>query len=370
MSIYLDSAATTYVYPEVAEIVKFYNVNNFYNPSATYSAGKNIKKELEGCRKSIAEMINAEPEEIYFTSGGTESDNWACSFAKKSGKHIITSTIEHKAILETLKNYKNVTYVKTDKEGFINPYSVRNAIKNDTVMITIMMANNEIGTIEPVDEIGKIASESNLIFHTDAVQAFGHINIDVQKSEINMLSASSHKFHGPKGCGFLYASKNIGIEPFIYGGGQENGMRSGTENIPGIMGMVKAAEISYGRMKLINNKMEKINKYIVNRLLNEVDGCIYNGSRTKRLSNNINLCFSGIDGTALLTLLDIKGIYASGASACNSRERKSHVLTAIGVPEEYIRGSIRMTLDERIDIKHAEYVVENIKRCVAYLRNK
>lgn len=370
MSLYLDNAATTYTYPEVAEIVKFYSVNQFYNPSAIYSAGSKIKEKIEEGRYIIARFINAKPNEIIFTSGGTESDNWACDYGKLTCGHIITSTIEHKAILKAFENYKNITYVKPDCEGVISPYSIEKSIKNDTTMISVMMANNEIGTIEPIDEIGFVAKNYNLVFHTDAVQAFGHIPIDVKKSNINIMSASSHKFHGPKGCGFIYVDKKVKLSPYIVGGGQENGMRSGTENVPGILGMVRAAELSYDRLQQKNEKMKKINMYIKKRILSEIDGCIYNGSSDKRLPNNLNFCFRGIDSGALITLLDMDGIYVSGASACNRDKNKSYVLTEIGVPEEYLGGSIRITIDERIGYRQADFIVNSIKKYVYYLRNK
>lgn len=367
--IYLDNAATTLMYPEVRDTVSYYE-KYFYNPSSPYSASKKIRKELEKARTKLADMINAQPEEIYFTSGGTESDNWACNHAKAKRGHIITTAIEHKAVLMPLNDYNNKTIIKPMPDGAVNVSAIEQAIKRDTVMISVMTANNETGTLQPVDEIGRLAKEYNIIFHTDAVQAFGHIKIDVKKIGADMLSASSHKFHGPKGCGFLYADKNTGIKPFIYGGGQERGQRSGTENVPGILGMVKAAEILHRIMDENNRKLRKINDYMTDRILNEIDDCICNGNRENRLSNNINVSFGNIDGKALLVLLDMEGVYVSGASACNGGKEKSYVLSSLGVPEKYADGTIRMTMDYTMNMKQADYVLNVLKKCVNYLRKK
>lgn len=367
MGIYLDNAATTYVYPEVVEIMKQYYKRNFYNPSAGYSGSRRIREDIDSARKTIADIINVQPEEIFFTSGGTESDNWVCNDAMSKKGHIITSTIEHKAMLMPIKDYMKKTLVSPDNYGYISPVRIRSAIRNDTVLVSIMTANNEIGTIQPIKAIGEMLKEYGILFHTDAVQAFAHIPIDVKTCHIHMLSASAHKFHGPKGCGFLYVSEDAGVSPFIRGGGQEYGKRAGTENVAGIIGMAVAAEISAKRMKMEKEWLEKIQKYITDRIISEIPDVIINGGK-ERLPNNMNFSFKDVDGSALLVMLEIEGIYASGGSACNSGSKASYVLEEIKVPEEYIRGSIRLTTDAGITMREADYVVYKIKQCVEYLR--
>lgn len=370
MGIYLDNAATTSVFPQVSYLMDKYATRLFYNPSSVYTGGRKNRELIEKSRKTIAELINAEPEEIYFTSGGTESDNWACNEGKRRRGHIITDTIEHKAIINSLRDYPNVSYVKPDEKGVIHAGEIEKKIKKDTVMISVMMGNNEIGTIEPVDEIGNVAKNYGLIFHTDAVQAFGHMPIDVKKSAIDMMSASAHKFHGPKGCGFLYVRKGIDIMPYIAGGGQEKGKRSGTENVAGIIGMAKAAEICYANLEAWDKHLKSVNRYMTERLLKEIDGCILNGHETVRLSNNISICIKGINSRALIALLDIDGIYVSGGSACNTSHKKSYVLEEIGVRKEYIGGGIRISMDEGISLSQAEYTINRIKKHVSDLRSQ
>ena len=373
MGIYLDNAATTAMLPEVVEAMRPFYSGDFYNPSAGYVASKKVRVKIEEARERLAALINAEPEEIYYTSGGTESDNWACNEGIRKRGHIITSTIEHKAILEPLKAYENkggqISYVGVDSEGLIEPEHVRNLIRRNTVLITIMMANNEIGVIEPIGEIGNMAREYDVIFHSDAVQAFGHIPIDVSKLPVDMLSASAHKFNGPKGCGFIYIRKNTDIAPYIKGGGQERGMRSGTENVPGIIGMTVAAELSHKRMTKEREWNIRIRDYMLNRIRREIENVRLNGPKDKRLSNNISLSFKDVNANALLALLDIAGIYASAGSACNSKSGVSHVLQNIGVPKDYIYGTIRLTIGSFFTKKQADYVVDIIKQSVKVLRN-
>ena len=377
-TIYFDHAATTAVAPEVKEAMEPYFCENYGNASSLYELGYKSKEAINIARVNVAKAINTKPNEIYFTSCGSESDNLALKGVarahRQNGNHIITSRIEHPAVLNTCRQLEKegfkVTYLDVDKNGFIDLEELKNSINSKTILVSIMFANNEVGTIEPIKEISRIVHSNNAIFHTDAVQAFGHIEIDVKKIGADMLSASSHKFHGPKGCGFLYADKNTGIKPFIYGGGQERGQRSGTENVPGILGMVKAAEISHRIMDENNRKLRKINDYMTDRILNEIDDCICNGNRENRLSNNINVSFGNIDGKALLVLLDMEGVYVSGASACNGGKEKSYVLSSLGVPEKYADGTIRMTMDYTMNMKQADYVLNVLKKCVNYLRKK
>lgn len=367
MGIYLDNAATTYVYPEVVEIMKQYHKNNFYNPSAGYTNSRRVKEDISAARKTIANIINAEPEEIFFTSGGTESDNWVCNDAMRKRGHIITTTIEHKAVLVTLENYGRKTLVPPDEKGYVSPVKIRSAIRNDTVLVSVMTANNEIGTIQPVKKIGEMLVEYGILFHTDAVQAFSHIPIDVKEIHADMLSASAHKFHGPKGCGFLYLSKDAHVDAFIRGGGQESGKRAGTENVAGIMGMAYAAEISANRMKSEMEWLNKIKSYMTDRILKEIEDVRINGGE-ERLPNNMNFSFKDVDGSALLVMLEIEGIYGSGGSACNTGNKASYVLEEIKVPEDYIGGSVRLTTDSSMTMREAEYVVYKLKKCVDYLR--
>ena len=377
-TIYFDHAATTAVAPEVKEAMEPYFCENYGNASSLYELGYKSKEAINIARVNVAKAINTKPNEIYFTSCGSESDNLALKGVARAHRqnrnHIITSRIEHPAVLNTCRQLEKegfkVTYLDVDKNGFIDLEELKNSINSKTILVSIMFANNEVGTIEPIKEISRIVHSNNAIFHTDAVQAFGHIEIDVKKIGADMLSASSHKFHGPKGCGFLYADKNTGIKPFIYGGGQERGQRSGTENVPGILGMVKAAEISHRIMDENNRKLRKINDYMTDRILNEIDDCICNGNRENRLSNNINVSFGNIDGKALLVLLDMEGVYVSGASACNGGKEKSYVLSSLGVPEKYADGTIRMTMDYTMNMKQADYVLNVLKKCVNYLRKK
>lgn len=375
MGIYLDNAATTNLCREAAEAMRPYYGMEYYNPSSGYAASKRVKVKLEESRAVIAGLIGAKAEEIFFTSGGTESDNWAVNEGVRLKGHIISTAIEHKAILNPLNEYRmrngKVDIVYPDREGIVHPASIRMKINRSTKLVTVMMANNEIGTIQPIKDIGHMVHEHDIIFHTDAVQAFGHIPVNVDDLAVDMLSASSHKFHGPKGVGFLYARKETGLHPFMFGGGQERGMRGGTENVPGIIGMTAAAEVSVRRMKDSMAYCQKLNNHISYRILHEVPEAIINGSRESRLPNNISISFKGIDAQSLLVMLDMKGISASAGSACNTGSKSaSHVLKAINVPEEYIGGTLRLTIDSDITFRQADYAVDIIKMCVSGLRKK
>ncbi len=375
MKIYLDNAATTHMLPEVIEGMRPYYSQQFYNASAGYSDSSKVRKKFEECREQIASLINAQPEEIYFTSGGTEGDNWACNEGIRKKGHIITSCIEHKAVLNPLKNYAQyggaVTVLPVDRYGVVNIHTLKNSVRKNTVLLSVMMANNEIGTIEPVEEIGHAAKDYDILFHTDAVQAFGHIPIDVEKICVDILTASSHKFNGPKGCGFVYIRKDSKVRPFIRGGGQERGMRAGTENVPGIVGMTIAASISCKYLLHTKEYLTRINNYMKNRIINEIPDCIFNGPEKNRLPNNINVSFKDVDAQSLLVLLDMEGICASAGSACNTNDSEpSHVLKSINVPEEYINGSVRFTMDRSITYHQADYVVDILKQSIYNIRSK
>jgi len=376
--IYLDNAATTAVKPEVFEAMKPYYLENYSNPSSVYSFAGKAKKAVEDARERIAEALNAKSSEIYFTAGGSESDNWAikgtAEALKDKGRHIITSKIEHHAVLHTCdwleKNGYEVTYLDVDEDGIVSPESVEAAIRPDTILITIMFANNEIGTIEPIKEIGAVAKKHGVLFHTDAVQAFGHVPVDVQDMNIDMLSASGHKFHGPKGIGFLYLRNGVKMGALLHGGAQERSRRAGTHNVPGIIGMGEAVRIAMEEMEN-NAKVEtEIRDYLIQRIETEIPYVKVNGHRTKRLPNNVNVCFRFIEGESLLIMLDQKGICASSGSACTSGSLDpSHVLLAIGLIHEIAHGSVRLTLSEDTTKEEADYVVDSLKFIVDRLRS-
>ena len=376
--IYLDNAATTQVSEEVlSEMLPFFR-QIYSNPSAVYSFAGESKKAVDHARKQAATLIGANTEEIYFTGGGSESDNWALKAVAEAycskGKHIITSKIEHHAILHTCeyleKQGYEVTYLDVDEEGKISLEELKAAIRPDTILISIMAANNEIGTIEPIAEIGKIAHENGVLFHTDAVQAYGHIPINVDDMKIDMLSASGHKFNGPKGIGFLYIRTGIKSRSFIHGGAQERKRRGGTENVPGIAGMGKAVELAMADMEQRGEKERELRDYLIKRVLEEVPYTRLNGHRTNRLSNNANFAFQFIEGESLLIKLDMEGICGSSGSACTSGSLDpSHVLLAIGRPHEVAHGSLRLTLSQENTWEEMDYTVEKIKEIVAYLRN-
>lgn len=375
--IYFDNAATTQVYPEVFEEMKPYFTEYYGNPSSIYSFAGESKKAVDHARKSVADLINAKTDDIYFTSGGSESDNWALkataeAYASK-GKHIITSTIEHHAILHTCayleKKGFEITYVGVDENGVIKLDELKAAIRPDTILISVMAANNEIGTIEPIAEIGKIAHEHGILFHTDAVQAFGHIPIDVEAMNIDMLSASGHKINGPKGIGVMYIRKGVKILSFIHGGAQERKRRAGTHNVPGIVGIGKAAELAKNNMEQRSEYETKLRDYFISRIENEIPYAKLNGDRVKRLPNNINFSFEFIEGESMLILLDQKGICASSGSACTSGSLDpSHVLLAIGLPHEKAHGSLRLTISEKNTKEEVDFTVDELKKIIERLR--
>ena len=376
--IYLDNAATTAVRPEVLDAMMPYLKEEYANPSSIYTFAQKSKKVVDESRRTIAELLGAKEREIYFTSGGSEGDNWAlkgtAEALKAKGKHIITSKFEHHAILHTCEYLERqgyeVTYLDVDENGLVSPEAVEAAIRPDTILISIMFANNEIGTIEPIKEIGEIAKKHDIFFHTDAVQAFGHIVINVDEMHIDMLSASGHKFHGPKGIGFFYMRDTVKIGPLIHGGAQERSRRAGTHNVPGIVGIATAAKSAYEDLDQKMKQQAEIRDYAIDRILKEVPYCRLNGDRVKRLPNNINVCFRFVEGESMLIMLDQKGICGSSGSACTSGSLDpSHVLLAIGLPHEIAHGSLRMTLSEETTKEDMDYVVDNIKAIIERLRS-
>lgn len=376
--IYLDNAATTKTAPEVVEAMLPYFTEHFGNPSSVYGFAAANKEVITRQREIIADTLGAKSNEIYFTAGGSESDNWtliatAEAYASK-GKHLITSKIEHHAILHTCEYLEKkgfeVTYLDVDENGIVDLEQLKSAIREDTILISIMYANNEIGTIQPIREIGAIAHEHGILFHTDAVQAFGQVPINVDENQIDMLSASGHKLNGPKGIGFLYIRKGVKIRSFIHGGAQERRRRAGTENVPGIVGFGKAVERAVSTMEARTKKERELRDYLIERIEKEIPYCRLNGDRTKRLPNNVNFSFRFIEGESLLIMLDMKGICASSGSACTSGSLDpSHVLLAIGLPHEIAHGSLRMTLSEETTKEDLDYVVENLKEIVSNLRS-
>ncbi|AKB12099.1 MAG: cysteine desulfurase NifS [Methanosarcina thermophila] len=376
-AVYMDNSATTPVRKEVVEAMLPYMTENFGNPSSIYEIGKTSKHAINLARKKVADALGAEENEIYFTSGGTESDNWAIkgiAFANRDkGKHIITSSIEHHAVLHTCAWLEGqgfeVTYLPVDKYGMVSPDELRKAIRDDTILISIMFANNEIGTIQPIKEIGEIAKENQIYFHTDAVQAIGHVPIDVKKLNIDLLSLSGHKFEGPKGCGALYIRKGVKIDPLLHGGAQERKRRAGTENVPGIVGLGKAIELATAEIEESNRTLLKLRDRLIEGLL-KIPKTHLNGHPTQRLANNVNVTFEYIEGESLLLLLNAKGIYASTGSACNSSSLEpSHVLTACGVPHEIIHGSLRLSLGRMNTSEDVDRVLEVVPEIVQKLRN-
>lgn len=376
--IYLDNAATTSLKSEVLEEMMPILKENYGNPSSIYSIGRNARKEVEKSRQTVAEILGANPNEIFFTSGGTESDNWAIrgvAFAqlRKGKNHIITSKIEHHAVLHTVKELEKegfeATYLDVDKNGFVNPEDVKAAITEKTALVTVMYANNEIGTIQKISEIGKVCHEKGVIFHTDAVQAVGHLEINVKEQNIDLLSLSGHKFHGPKGVGALYVKKGVRILNLMQGGAQESNKRPGTENVAGIVGLAKALEISMQNRQEKNKNLEKKRDFLINELL-KIKRSRLNGDRTERLPGNVNISFEGIEGESLLLLLDAAGICASSGSACTSGSLDpSHVLLAIGLVHEVAHGSLRLSLDESTTMEELEYTVSEVKKIVERLRS-
>ena len=375
--IYADQAATTRM--SEAEINTMVSVmkENYGNPSSLYSFGQRAKEILEKAREDIAEVIGASPEEILFTSGGSESDNQAilsaAELGRRNGKtHIISSAFEHHAVLHTLEKLKksgfDITLLDVHENGIVSPEEVRNAIREDTCLVTIMYANNEIGTIQPISEIGMICRERNVLFHTDAVQAVGHIPLNVRTDQVDMLSASAHKFHGPKGVGFLYARKGIRLSSLIEGGAQEKGKRAGTENVPGIAAMAAALKEAADHLEERAAKVSALRDRLI-RGLGQIPHCALNGDAVRRLPGNVNFCFEGIEGESLLLLLDDKGIEASSGSACTSGSLDpSHVLLAIGRVHDVAHGSLRLSIGEELTEEEADYMIQFVQEVVAYLR--
>lgn len=376
--VYLDNAATTKVRPEVVEAMLPYFTEIYGNASAVYDFGQKCKQAIEDARETIGTSIGTRASNIYFTAGGSESDNWAlkgvAEVYKDKGKHIITTKIEHHAILHTCAYLEQqgyeVTYLDVDADGLVSPEDVKKAIRPDTILISVMFANNEIGTIEPIEEIGAIAHEHGILFHTDAVQAYAQVPIDVEKMHIDLLSASGHKLNGPKGIGFLYIRQGLKLKSFIHGGAQERKRRAGTENVPGIVGLGKAVEIAMATMDERIKKESELRDYLIARIEDEIPFAKLNGHRVKRLPNNINFCFRFIEGESMLIMLDMAGICGSSGSACTSGSLDpSHVLLAIGLPHEIAHGSLRLTLSDEITKDQLDYVVDHLKEIVAKLRS-
>jgi len=376
--VYLDNAATTKTRPEVVEAMLPYFTECYGNPSSIYEFAAQNKKAVDDARGIIGHAIGGETADIYFTAGGTESDNWALKAAVEAyankGNHIITSKIEHHAILHTCeyleKHGVEVTYVDVDENGIVKLEEIKKAIRSTTILISIMFANNEIGTIQPVKEIGALAKENGILFHTDAVQAFGQVPINVKEMNIDMLSGSAHKLNGPKGIGFLYIRKGLKLRSYIHGGGQERHRRAGTENVPAIVGFAKAVEIAVNTMEERTKKEEDLRDLLIQKIMQEVPYTRLNGHRNKRLPNNVNVSFQFIEGESLLIMLDMQNICASSGSACTSGSLDpSHVLLAIGLPHEIAHGSLRLTLGYETTEEEIDYCVEKIKVIVEKLRS-
>lgn len=376
--IYLDNAATTRTAPEVVEAMVPYFSEHYGNPSSVYALAGESKEAITKSREIIAQALGAKSNEIYFTAGGSEADNWALKAAAEAyeskGKHIITTKIEHHAILHTCEYLEKrgfeVTYLNVDENGVVKLEELKKAIRPDTILISVMFANNEIGTIEPIREIGEIAKEHGILFHTDAVQAFGQVPISVDEYHIDMLSSSGHKLNGPKGIGFLYIRSGLKLRSFVHGGAQERKRRAGTENVPGIVGYGKAVERAVETMEARTAQERELRDYLIGRVLKEIPFVRLNGHRTKRLPNNANFSFQFVEGESLLIMLDMEGICASSGSACTSGSLDpSHVLLAIGLPHEIAHGSLRLTLGEETTREEIDFVVEQIKRIVQRLRD-
>lgn len=370
--VYADNAATSRIIPEVVESMTPYLEKNFGNPSSIYSIGKEAKEAVEKSRKIIAECINADPDEIFFTSSGTESDNWAIKSSYSSGKHIISSKIEHHAVLKSLSYLErqgaHISYLSPDKFGIISPESLEKEISSNTNFVSIMTANNEIGTIQPIEELVQVCKYHKIKFHTDAVQAIGHIKIDVKLLGIDMLSASAHKFNGPKGIGFLYIRKGIPLQSFIHGGSQERNRRAGTENVPYIVGMAKALEIASNNMYSNRSHLISLQNRLIENIL-KIPESILTGHPSKRIPGTASFCFKGIEGESLLLNLDFCGICASSGSACTSGSLDpSHVLLAIGLPHEIAHGSLRISLGHDNSVDDVDYIISVLPPIVEKLR--
>ncbi len=375
--IYMDHAATTDMLPQVRKAMDPYLMDEYGNASTAYGMGQRAQKAMEDAREKIAYRLDAHPEEIFFTSGGSESDNWVvknvAGAKKEQGKHIITSQIEHHAILRSCEYLESlgydVTYLPVDDFGVVDPKELKDAIKAGTTLVSIMTGNNEIGTIEPITELGAIAKSKGVDFHTDAVQAVGQIPLSLAQLPVDYLSASAHKFHGPKGVGFLYVRKDENLPSFIHGGSQERGKRAGTENVAGIVGMAEALDIAVQEMRYTRPRLIRLRNYFVERVLHEIADTRLNGHRYQRLPGNVNFSIRGVDATALLVLMEEEGICASAGSACNTGQtRISHVIEAIHVPEDYAAGSIRFTMGRASSRQEVDQTIEALKKCVEILR--
>ncbi|MBQ9742924.1 MAG: cysteine desulfurase NifS [Ruminococcus sp.] len=380
MKIYADNAATTALSPKVLEAMTPYLTEIYGNPSSLYQIGAVAKDAVESSRETVAKLIGAKnPNEIYFTSGGSEADNWAikgvCKALKNKGKnHIITSKFEHHAVLHVCESMEKegfeVTYLDVYEDGLVRPEDVKAAIRPETALVTIMYANNEIGTVQPIAEIGKICREAKVLFHTDAVQAVGNVPINVEEECIDLLSLTAHKFHGPKGCGALYVRKGVLIRNLIEGGAQERSRRAGTENVAGIVGLAKAMELAIGSMEDRAEKLTKMRDRLIDGLLSTIERSRLNGSREHRLPGNINMCFEGIEGESLLLKLDLAGVSASSGSACTSGSLDpSHVLLSLGLPHEIAHGSLRLSFSDDNTEEHIDYLLKVIPETVEYLRS-
>ena len=375
--IYLDNAATTKMSKEVVDAMLPYFTEQYGNASAIYSFAGKAKEALTDAREYIAQSIGAEAKDLYFTSGGTEADNWALKAAAEAyeskGKHIITSKIEHHAILHTCEYLEKrgfeITYIDVDENGIVKLDELEKAIRPDTILISVMFANNEIGTIEPIAEIGKIAKAHGVLFHTDAVQAYAQIPINVDEMNIDMMSASAHKLNGPKGVGFLYIRKGLKLRSFMHGGAQERGRRATTENVPGIVGFAKAARLSFDTLSDKIAKETALRDHLIERISGEIPYCRLNGDRQNRLPNNVNFSFRFIEGESMLIMLDMQGICASSGSACTSGSLDpSHVLLAIGLPHEIAHGSLRLTVSTENTMEQMDFVVDELKKIIERLR--
>ncbi len=376
--VYLDNAATTQLHPDVWKEMMPYFTEFYGNPSSIYRFAQTSSQAVENAREEIAAMIGAKPSEIYFTGGGSESDNWALKIIaetyRSKGNHIITSSIEHHAVLHTCQYLEkqgfDVTYLSVNEQGIIDLDQLKQSIRPDTILISIMAANNEIGTIQPIAGIGQIAKEFGVFFHTDAVQAFGHIPLNAEEMNIDLMSASAHKIHGPKGVGFLYVRTSVKLPPLIHGGAQERGKRAGTHNVPGIVGFAAAAKRAADHMKETIEYESGLRDYLIERIEDEIPFSVLNGDRVRRLPHHVHFCFRFIEGESMLILLDEAGICASSGSACTSGSLDpSHVLLAIGRPHELAHGSLRLTLSEQTTKEELDYVVEELKKTIQRLRS-
>ena len=375
--IYLDNAATTPMWKEAVEAMLPYFSDAFGNPSSQYSLANAGKRAIENARKQIAATIGARPEEIYFTGSGTEADNWAIKMAARAyrdkGRHIITTKIEHHAVLHTCEALEQdgyrVTYLSPDEDGVISPESLERVLTPDTILVSIMAANNEIGTVEPIEKLARMVTKRGILFHTDAVQAYGKLPLSVENGEIAMLSASAHKIGGSKGVGFLYVRRDVRLQSFLHGGAQEKRRRAGTENVPGIVGFAKAAELTFAKMKETEARERELRDYFINRVLSEIPYVRVTGSATKRLSGHASFCFQFIEGETVLIMLDSDGICASSGSACTTGQTEpSHVLTAIGLPEDVAHGAIRFTLGRETTKEELDFTIDRMKEVIGRIR--